>query len=225
MSLKTSQDSKLVLVLAVALIVAVLFGVLVGYVLLQKKDERVVANANNVNGTNSLDSRCGSWSPSPPGDVTCMALVPPGFYFDDGACTYFPGTSAGCSQPPFDIELECVQACLQRSTLPPIVDVFNCEVSRSCDVDDDCRIVDRGYDLGTCCPVPTCALGYTDEKYVSVNGQSYDELHENVARQYNDLCARVDCPQYSPPSCPKIRDDLKQPVCRDSVCVKKWYYE
>ncbi|MFH1236478.1 MAG: hypothetical protein V1685_06115 [Parcubacteria group bacterium] len=224
MLLRSSQDDKLVLALSVALIVAVLFGILVGYVLLQKKNEHVIANVNNVNSTNSLNSRCGSWSPSPPGEITCMAIVSPGFYFKGGACTYFPGTSAGCSSPPFETELECVRTCLQRSTLPPVVDLYNGEVSRSCDVDDDCVIVDRNANLGSCCPTPTCARGYVEEKYVSVNILSYDQLRAEVARQNDEKCSRVLCPLYSPPQCPE-NEDVLGPACRNAICTKVGYFD
>ena len=215
-------------ILIIGIMAAILFAVAIFYWLSNEKDESDVNNHKNTNSviininianTNSYtDTRCDpNWSSDPPGQNTCMMVVPEGFYFDGLECRYFPGSGSGCSTPPFNDELACQNICLGTTKLSDTAELqYNGTVSRTCQSNDDCEFIDRDYDLESCCPSPACS-DYSSASYVAVNINAYEELGEALKGR---RCDMTDCPDYSPPQCLENNNSMYKPICSEGICTK-----
>ncbi|MFA6392292.1 MAG: anti-sigma factor [Patescibacteria group bacterium] len=96
-----------------------------------------------------------------------------------------------------------------------MVDLVFGQVSTSCVQDEDCQIINREKDYTSCCATPECPV-YTEDKYVAVNLESFNDLVADGKAQ--QICPAVPCPQYAP--CYMIEKNNITAKCVDNTCKK-----
>lgn len=92
-------------------------------------------------------------------------------------------------------------------------------VSIACRSDQDCLLIKKSREYSVCCPMPFCPE-YDDSDFIAVNGESFTTVVQ-AAKDARESCFRVDCPQYSPPSCPTTTSTIGIAAkCVSGVCQK-----
>lgn len=92
-------------------------------------------------------------------------------------------------------------------------------VSIACESDQDCLLIKKSREYSVCCPTPFCPE-YDDANFIAVNEESFTSVVQS-AKDAREICSRVDCPQYSPPSCPTTTNTTGIAAkCVSRVCQK-----
>ena len=92
-------------------------------------------------------------------------------------------------------------------------------VSTRCSTDQDCTLIKKSREYSVCCPTPFCPE-YDDSDFLAVNEASFTAVVQ-AAKDAREICSRVDCPQYSPPSCPTTTNTSGIAAkCLSGLCQK-----
>ncbi len=103
--------------------------------------------------------------------------------------------------------------CAQKRIKNESIEIKGHDISRECQVDDDCVLVDKQLNYSSCWPEACAEIDYSLTKYVAVNGRSFEDFKEKVGPP-GDECG----PQ---PLCPiRIINDNFTPRCIDNTCEK-----
>ncbi|MFO7966035.1 MAG: hypothetical protein R6U44_00355 [Archaeoglobaceae archaeon] len=106
-----------------------------------------------------------------------------------------------------------VSGCTQKETKNGTIEIQGHEVSRECEADKDCVLVNKQLNYSSCWPGACEEIDYSLSRYIAVNQDSFEDFKEIVGPSRDECGLKPLCPI-------KIVNDNFTASCVDNICVK-----